>query len=150
MARCAVYESHSMQPNSTPRYNSTIVAAVSEATLCGSIMVTSAAHAAQRDLGTLSEGLLQGRSHAAKLALLGSAVVVGCSIATVATAGHFVVKSVSTVGEGFVMVLSAVVEAVDAVVERSAELSVKVALAALRGASVVVGTALCVVRETAG
>lgn len=89
-------------------------------------------------------------SHSAKLALLGSAVVVGCSIATVATAGHFVMKPVSTVGEGFVMVLSAVAEAVGAVVAGSVELSVKVALAELSGASIVVGTALCVVRETAG
>lgn len=140
MAARAAYESYSMQSNSAPTRTSTIVAVVSAAILCCSIMTTPAAHAAQLEPRGLSEGRsdgsLQGISDSAKLSLLGSAVVVGGSAATT---GNFIVKSVSAAGEGSVVVLNAVGEAVGSVVEGSAELSVKITSVAL---TVAAGTKL--------
>lgn len=98
----------------------------------------------------LSENLSQGLSGAAALSFVGSATVVGGSIAAVASTGQFVVQSVSTVGEGSVVVLKAVGEGASTVATGSAELSLNISSAALAGASVVVGTGLSIIRETAG
>jgi hypothetical protein len=97
-----------------------------------------------------SQALSRDLSNGAASALAGSAFVVAGSIATIGAAGNFVVASVTPVAEGSVVVLKAVGEGVGQVVAGGAELSINVGKGAIVASGVVVGTALTVIKETAG
>jgi hypothetical protein len=97
-----------------------------------------------------SQALSRDLSNGAASALAGSTFVVAGSIATIGAVGNFVVASVTPVAEGSVVVLKAVGEGVGQVVTGGAELSINLGRGAIVASGVVVGTALTIVKETAG
>jgi hypothetical protein len=97
-----------------------------------------------------SQALSRDLSNGAASALAGSTFVVAGSIATVGAVGNFAVASVTPVAEGSVLVLKAVGEGAGQLVTGGAELSINVGKGAVVASGVVVGTALTIVKETAG
>jgi hypothetical protein len=97
-----------------------------------------------------SQALSRDLSNGAASALAGSTFVVAGSIATVGAVGNFVVASVTPVAEGSVVVLKAVGEGVGQLTSGGAELSISMGRGAIVASGVVVGTALTIVKETAG
>ena len=93
-----------------------------------------------------SQALSRGTSNSVQLSLVGSALVVAGTVASLSVAGKFVVTALKPVGETFVLVLKSVGEGVSQVVE----ISVRLTAGALAAAGVVVGSAVQFVAGAAG